>query len=202
MRIRFLACIVLPAILALAGCQSTSSNYGMVTSETTVARLSICHTFDCRLRATLRLTGADARRFASIMDAGKGSAQAERRAAASAIAYFETRAGQTIGVRDAAKSDITQSGEIGQMDCIDESTNTHTLLSYLESRGLIRHHKVEANVSRGLFVDGRYPHSTAVLSERSGGRRWAVDSWYEPMGGKPDIMPLDQWKTRGVMGER
>ena len=52
-----------------------------------------------------------------------------------------------------------------------------------------------------LDVDGRYPHSTAVLSEK-GGTRWAVDSWYEPMGGKPDVMPLDQWKSRGVMGER
>ena len=37
---------------------------------------------------------------------------------------------------------------------------------------------------------------------KKGGTRWAVDSWYEPMGGKPDVMPLDQWKSRGVMGER
>jgi hypothetical protein len=117
------------------------------------------------------------------------------------VAYFETRAGQAIGVRDTAKSTLAQSGRMGQMDCIDESTNTRTLLLYLQGRGFLRHHNVESNVSRGFFADGRYPHSTAVVSEK-GGPRWAIDSWYEPMGGKPDIMPLDQWKTRGVMGER
>lgn len=196
----------LAAVLAIiapltAGCVSTSSNYSSVKKETTVSKLSVCHGFDCRNRTTLPLTSADAGRFASIMAGGKGSSKAERQAVASAVAYFETRAGQAIGVRDTAKSSLAQSGRMGQMDCIDESTNTRTLLLYLQGRGLIRHHRVESNVSRGVFVDGRYPHSTAVLSEKAGAR-WAIDSWYEPMGGKPDIMPLDQWKSRGVMGER
>ena len=195
-----LAVLALAAPLA-AGCTSTSSNYSSVKKETTVSKLAVCHGFDCRNRTTLSLSAADTNRFASIMAGGKGSAKAERQAIASAVSYFETRAGQAIGVRDRAKSSLAQSGRMGQMDCIDESTNTRTLLLYLQGRGFIRHHRVESNVSRGVFVDGRYPHSTAVLSE-NGGARWAIDSWYEPMGGKPDIMPLDQWKSRGVMGER
>lgn len=199
-RFSLFAVLVLALPLA-AGCVSTSSNYSAVKKETTVSRLSVCHGFDCRNRTTLALTSADGKRFASIMAGGKGSATAERQAIGSAVAYFETRAGQAIGVRDTAKSTIAQSGRMGQMDCIDESTNTRTLLLYLQGRGLIRHHRVESNVSRGMFVDGRYPHSTAVLTEQ-GGTKWAVDSWYEPMGGKPDIMPLTQWKSRGVMGER
>lgn len=189
------------ALPLAAGCTSTSSNYSAVKKETTVSKLSVCHGFDCRNRTTLALSAGDAGRFASIMARGKGSAKAERQAIAAAVAYFETRAGQAIGVRDTAKSTLAQSGRMGQMDCIDESTNTRTLMLYLQGRGLIRHHRVESNVARGVFVDGRYPHSTAVLSEK-GGTRWAVDSWYEPMGGKPDVMPLDQWKSRGVMGER
>jgi len=184
-----------------AGCTSTSSNYSAVKKETTVSKLSVCHGFDCRNRTTLALSAGDANRFASIMARGKGSANAERQAVSSAVAYFETRAGQAIGIRDTAKSSLAQSGRMGQMDCIDESTNTRTLLLYLQGRGLIRHHWVESNVSRGFFADARYPHSTAVLSEK-GGARWAIDSWYEPMGSKPDVMPLDQWKSRGVMGER
>lgn len=193
--------VVLATLPFAAGCVSSSSNYSAVEKETTVSKLAVCHGFDCRSRTSLSLTGADAGRFSAIMARGKGSAAAERRAIASAVGYFETRAGQAIGVRDGAKSDITQSGRIGQMDCIDESTNTRTLMLYLQGRGLLRHHRVESNVSRGFFADGRYPHSTAVLAEK-GGQRWAIDSWYEPMGGKPDIMPLDRWKSRGVMGER
>lgn len=118
-----------------------------------------------------------------------------------AIAYFEQRSTQKIGIKDEPKSDITQSGRMGQMDCIDESTNSRTVLLYLQSRGLLKHHSVLGNVSRGFFADGRYPHSTAVVQEK-GGQKWAVDSWYEPAGGEPDIMPLSEWQRRGVMGER
>ena len=60
----------------------------------------------------------------------------------------------------------------------------------------MKHHKVERNVSRGYFLDRRYPHFTAVVSDPAG-VRWVVDSWYKPMGGAPDIMLLEQWKLRG-----
>lgn len=188
-------------LTSLAGCTSVSSNYGGVVKQTNSARLMVCHGFDCRNQTKLDLTHADSLRFASIMAKGAASAASERSAIATAVSYFEDRAGQAIGVRDTAKSTIAQSGRMGQMDCIDESTNTRTLLLHLEGRGLLKHHKVERNVSRGFFADGRYPHSTAVARDKAG-KKWAVDSWYEPMGGPPDIMPLSEWQTRGVMGER
>lgn len=186
---------------ALAGCSSSSSNLTAEMVKPSADRIYVCHGFDCRRKSKLELTGADSARFASIMAGGRGSAAAERAAVSKAVQYFEDRAAMTIGVRDKPKSDITQSGQMGQMDCIDESTNTRLLLLHLQGRGLLKHHKVEGNVSRGAFVDGRYPHSTAVLRDKQG-KQWAVDSWYEPMGGPPDIMPLAEWQQRGVMGER
>ena len=60
------------------------------------------------------------------------------------------------------------------MDCVDEATNTHALLVYLAKRGMLKHHKVERNASRGHFIDGRYPHWTAVISDPKG-VTWAVD---------------------------
>lgn len=185
----------------LAGCTSFSSNYSAEMKKVDSARLIVCHGFDCRNKTTLALSSADSARFAAIMARGRASPVAERAAISSAVRYFETRAGHTIGIRDTAKSTIAQSGRRGQMDCIDESTNTKSLLLYLANRGLLKHHKVLSNVTRGFFADGRYPHSTAVVQERSGAK-WAVDSWYEPMGGAPDIMPLAEWQSRGVMGER
>lgn len=194
--------IAVAALAGLAaGCTSSSSNLSSVKANTTASRLVVCHGFDCRRQTKVELSGGDAGKLASIMGGGAGSARAERDAVRSAVKYFENRAGQTIGVRDEPKSDITQSGLMGQMDCIDESTNTRTLLLYLQGRGLLRHHKVMSNVSRGFFADGRYPHSTAVLQDKAGAK-WAIDSWYEPMGGAPDVMPLAEWQRRGVMGER
>lgn len=188
-------------LATLAGCTSVSSNYSPEVTETSSARLVVCHGFDCRRQTKLDLTSADARRFAALMGKGARSAEAERAAVSEAVRHFENRAGQVIGVRDGPKSTIAQSGRIGQMDCIDESTNTRTLLLYLQGRGLLKHHSVEGNVSRGFFADGRYPHSTAVLRDK-GGTKWAIDSWYEPMGGPPDIRLLAEWLQRGVLGER
>lgn len=118
-----------------------------------------------------------------------------------AVQYYENRAARAVGVPDRAKSNAGQWRKQGQMDCIDESTNTRTFLIYLERRGLLKHHTVQRNVTRGFLIDRRYPHSTAVLQEKSG-EKWTVDSWYAPAGGAPDIMKLSRWLTRGVMGVR
>ena len=83
-----------------------------------------------------------------------------------------------IGVRDRAEGgDFGASHIKGQMDCIDESTNTRGFLLYLAERGLLKFHKVGRNVSRGFFVDGRYPHLTAIIIDpgrHEMGRRFLV----------------------------
>ena len=165
------------------------------------AKLTACYAYGCRAMAKIPVTEGVSKKFAAIMAGGTRSPEAERAAVSKAVQYFENLSVSAIGARDLPKSPIVASGEKGQMDCIDESTNTRHVLLYLQSRGLLKHHKVQGNVSRGLFLDGRYPHWTAVLSDPQG-KRWAVDSWYEAAGGPPDIVTLDSWRTRGVMGER
>lgn len=189
------------AIFGLSGCLSESSNYTASLSAPPTETVVACHGFNCRMRTRVAFTIGDVANLSSIMEKGAASPDAERAAVSKAVQYFEERAAKTIGVRDEGKSDITESGRRGQMDCIDESTNTRSLLVYLDSHKLLRHHKVLRNVSRGMLVDGRYPHSTAVLRDPAG-QKWAVDSWYEPSGGAPDIMSLEAWLKRGVMGQR
>jgi hypothetical protein len=160
-----------------------------------------CYGYGCRTRATFNITQEMSDRFASIMNEGKASAEAERQAIRNAIAYYEDLSAARIGARDEPKSPVAASGKLGQMDCIDEATNSKHVMLYLQARGLFAYHQVQPNTSRGLLLDGRYPHWTALIKD-SNGKKWAVDSWYEPAGGKPDIVPLDYWRTRGVMGER
>ncbi len=132
------------------------------------------------------------------MASGAESPAAERQAIGRSVSYFENRTRQVTGVTDQRKSKLGAAHVKGQMDCIDKSTNTRTLLKYLESHGLLRYHDVMMNASRGFFVDGRYPHSTAVIRDASG-TKWVVDSWYAPMGGAPDILPLSDWLPRGFL---
>lgn len=185
-------------VSALAGCVATP---GASLAPTAPARIDICHGYGCHYRTALNLGAADAARFAQIMASGVASPAAERQAVSRAVQYFEGRATQAIGIRDRPKSDFGKARERGQMDCVDESTNTRALLLYLERRGMLRHHTVAGFVQRGFLFDGRYPHATAVLNAADG-TRWAVDSWFEAGGGAPDIMPLSEWMKRGVMGER
>jgi hypothetical protein len=160
--------------------------------------LDVCHGYGCAFRSKLRLTEADETRFDAVMAAARKSPSAERAAMSEAVRYFENRTRQVTGVVDQPKSKLGASGVRGQMDCIDESTNTRTLLKHLEKRGLLKHHSVAMIASRGFLVDGRYPHSTAVIRDASG-VKWAVDSWYAPMGAAPDILRLSDWLPRGFM---
>jgi len=162
--------------------------------------IHVCHGYGCWFRASLALDAADARRFAAILAAGRRSPAAERAAISDAVRHFERRAFDVIGIRDEPRSRFGASGQPGQMDCIDESTNTRALLLYLAERNLLRHHTVGSVASRGFLIDGRYFHSTAVIRD-TGGNEWAVDSWYAPMGGAPDILPLSEWKVQGLSSQ-
>lgn len=190
-------------LLPLAGaCTSVSSRYSATLGTVSASHMTVCHGYNCHFRTPLALSPDNMNAIAQIMAEGTGSAAAEREALRKAIGYFEDRAGDVIGVRDRAQSLLNEGGTIGQMDCIDKSTNTRSFMLLLQKQGLLKYHAVQGNVSRGFFLDARYPHSTAVLKEKASGRLWAVDSWYEPMGGKPDVLPLAKWQARGVAGKR
>jgi hypothetical protein len=199
---RFLAHAAAVAFVCFAmGSALAAGEYAAKTTKAGTTRINICHGFGCHFRSGLELGIADGKRFSRIMAAGASSPKAERAAVSKAVRYYEDRGAGVIGIRDRPKSDASQYHRRGQMDCVDESTNTRSLLLYLEKRKLLKHHTVDRNVTRGFLLDGRYPHATAVLRDRSG-KKWAIDSWYEPMGGPPDILPLSEWLKRGVMGVR
>ena len=52
-------------------------------------------------------------------------------------------------------------------------------------------------VARGFFLDGRYPHATAVLAESAvpatPRTQWAIDSWPTANAEPPVIQRLDRW---------
>jgi hypothetical protein len=192
-----LGVLLFPAIAA--GCSSVPDrSSGLVVGYAMPKQIDICHGYGCAYRAKLRLDASDGERFRNIMAAGAASPAAERAAISKADQYFEERAYTATGLRDRPEAEVAGAAR-GQMDCVDESTNTNSLLVYLAERGLLRHHKVEKRVTRGFLLDGRYPHWTAVISDPAG-VRWVVDSWYAPMGGAPDIIPLSEWKPRGFLG--
>jgi hypothetical protein len=160
----------------------------------TTASVIVCHGFGCTHRTEIGLGSGDRARLATLLAAGRASAEAERRAIATAVVWFDRRVGPQAGTtrRIARAGVMTQTGP-GQMDCIDTSRNATSLFLILDQLRLLRHHQVEGPVARGYLLDGRGLHATAVLRETPSGKKWAVDNWTRNYGESPDVMPLEKW---------
>lgn len=122
-------------------------------------------------------------------------ARAERRSIARAIGAIERCAGrQTPTWNDRARG-TNHAGDPGQMDCVDESTNTTNYLWMLWHEGLLRYHAVEAPRWRMQYVLFD-PHRTAVVREVATGQLWAVDSWVRDNGEEPDVQRIESWRRK------
>ena len=165
-------------------------------SPPSIDSVDICHGFGCKYRDELGLTSADRATLAKLMAGGKASAAAERRAVAAAGAWFDRRMGPVAGTTGhVARANRAYMFDKRQMDCVDSSRNTTSLLLVLEQLKLLRHHEAAEPVARGYLIDGRPPHVTAVLVEKATGTEWSVDSWTRAYGQAPEIMTLALWKT-------
>ncbi len=112
---------------------------------------SVCHGYECHYRTKVTLTAKDEQRIRNLLHNGSRSADGERKALRTAVAIFEQRSTAAIGVRDKPRMQFGKARIKGQMDCIDESTNTDSFLRYLQSRGWLKHHTVARRTSRGVF---------------------------------------------------
>ncbi|WP_157019175.1 hypothetical protein [Mesorhizobium xinjiangense] len=193
--------VFVPLLAAvLAGCNTHSSNYEDVAANSSTQSFAVCSGFDCYWRTKVPVTRRDANRYAAIMAAGRSSPDAERKAVAKAVVYFEKSNAAFLGHTDTPMSQFRNAGKKGEMDCIDEGTNTQSLLRYLDRRGLLRHHSAGPTITRGFILDGQFPHVTAVLIEENG-FRWSVDSWPTEVGQEPEIMSVEQWVKNGDLAE-
>jgi hypothetical protein len=158
-------------------------------------RIVACHGYGCSRRMEMVMDEGLMSRVGTALRAGRGSPEAERRAVSEVVRAYTAHLAASFGSDpDLPRSPPHLSGVAGQMDCVDETANTTSLLLVLEAQGWLVHHRVERPQSRGLFIDGRYPHVTAIVAEKRTGREWAVDPWARAPGQRPDILPLERWR--------
>jgi hypothetical protein len=182
-----------PSAAAAQTPQSWYGDQGFVAPDG--IRIVACHGYGCARRMPVSLDVALLGRMGAILKGGRGSPEAERRALRAAVAAYTAYLAASFGGKpDEPRSPPGMSGMQGQMDCVDEATNVTSLLLVLQDQGLLAHHRVERPQSRGLFIDGRYPHVTAIVAERRNGREWAVDPWSRAPGQAADILPLERWQ--------
>ena len=171
--------------------------------------VTVCSAYGCQKRTKVRLTRADTRQIASLMAKTKNAntPHEERRAVAYAVAWLERRAGEETGTSaDKPGMQFNASGDSTQQDCVDEATNTTSYLMFLQSRGLLKHHTVDAPMAKGNLLRGTlrgtpvayWPHWTAVLKENDDGQRYAVDSWIYENGENPAVVKIEDWYIKDI----
>jgi hypothetical protein len=155
-----------------------------------------CHGYGCEFQTPIPIDDADLaalqRIFAGHAAGHPASAADERLAIGEAVRWWERKASPLLGGPPRQHgSDIGHAHHPGATDCIDEATNSTTILVILERHGFLKHHTVQRPESRGIIVNA---HSTAIIHE-IGGEDWAVDMWMHNMGELPDIMTEKRWMS-------
>ncbi|MFW5450729.1 MAG: hypothetical protein ACKE9I_03930 [Methylophagaceae bacterium] len=153
---------------------------------------SICHGHTCNKFAFISLRHTQWKTIEALFIPNAIEPQQEREQIKRAIALLEKLTGEQAGTdRDRAQN-FTDQGLNGQLDCIDEATNSTVYLRLLFDSGLLKFHRQASRTSRGGLIS---PHNTATIIENSSNIRYAVDSWFGDNGQNPAIIPLNLWQS-------
>lgn len=181
------------ALLLLPGCAGVPPNTVPADPLPSRQAIPVCSGYGCRIVDTVSLGDVEWRAVRTVFEPRAHAAADERRQIARAIALIERFIGpKTDTVHDKGGT-FPGLFQDGQMDCIDESTNTTLYLRLLAADGLMRWHDVGPDATRGYFLFG-WPHTTATLHEKPSGAAYAVDSWFFDNGAEPVIISLGQWR--------
>jgi hypothetical protein len=188
------------AALFLSSCAGAGNYHAYLEGKrlppATLESFPHCHGYGCVVVDNVTLSKTDWKAIEKTFTPKPKSAEEERARIARAIGVFETRVGAITGTGEDERGTFRKTGR-NQHDCVDESTNTTIYLALLQQKGLLRFHDVGAPTSRVPVIHymGRWPHQTAVISEKTGGASFAVDSWFHDNGEDAEIAPLDVWKS-------
>jgi hypothetical protein len=178
-------------VLLLTGCASSPGQLPAV--DASYDGFPHCHGHGCASVSRVRLSDPERQQIRALMQPKAATPADERRRIQLAIAQLEKLAGSRTDTEVDRGGTFAAVGRSGQLDCIDESSNTRVYLHLLYDDDLLAWHQPAGLAHRGLLLVGGWPHTTAVIRERSSGAVFAVDSWFLDNGEPPFIVSLASW---------
>lgn len=153
--------------------------------------LVYCTEHGCQSRKVLTFTSAQWQSITSAFKRPANSAQEEREKLSIAISEFEKIGGAYTGTEhDQARTSFVNAD---QLDCIDETINTLSLIMVLEGENILRYHVIGNPAGRGGLFD--WPHYASTIVEKKSGKQFVVDSWMYGNGKPATILPLPVWQA-------
>jgi len=165
--------------------------------------ITVCHAYSCKMQTPYTFSQKDLAEIRAVMARTKkaDTPYEERRAVAYAIAHIEVKVGKKLGIKDRAGMQFSASGDPEQLDCVDVATNTTSYLLVMQANGMLKHHTVDATMSKENLAKGfaqldpvkYWPHWSAILKENKSGQKWAVDRWPFDQGENPAVVKVEEW---------
>ncbi len=189
--------IILFLPLLLVGCVSPAGlNMGQYPDpQATPSDFIYCYGYGCSKQLRVGLHKKEWRHIEKILRSPRTAAQ-EREKIAKAIARIEQWTGELAGTSDdQAKAPLFRRS-YQELDCIDETLNTHKYLTFFEQAGLLTFHRVGQPVFKGSLFSGTYPHNSASIIEIKTQQEFTVDSYVHANGKEPVIRTLKDWRAR------
>jgi hypothetical protein len=160
-------------------------------------RFAICKNFGCKNTDEVEFSPSHWQKIETLFSVSAASPVQERLVIARAIAETERLVGLMTDTSLDKGGNIDGIGLPGQMDCVDESTNTTAYLHALAGHGLLRWHTVGERAYRRPRVFDQ--HWSATIKTLGGAQTWTVDSWFLDNGKQPFIQPLEDWKRKAAL---
>jgi hypothetical protein len=158
-------------------------------------QIPLCYEYSCKIETTFKLSDSQWQQLKNLFVPPAKSAKSERNKIRQGIQWLEQWAGeQSPTFRDKAKNYQPDAIRPGQLDCIDETTNSTTYMTLFSEQGWLLFHQVKIFVQRneGFFLG----HYGAQIYDTQSKEYYAVDSWLLDNGEKPFIQKLDDWKSK------
>lgn len=153
-------------------------------------RIYICHGHGCNAIDKFTFNRNDLKHLKSLMTKSDSAVQ-ERKNLSKAVAWFENRVCSTSKTcTDHAGGTYMSSGDPTQLDCVDEATNTTSLMLVMQKYKMFKFHKVvEPSVKMSI-----QPHWFSSIEELSTKQVWGVDSFFSENGQEPWIDKVEVMK--------
>ncbi len=164
-------------------------------STPTMKNFPHCQNYGCAVVKKVQLNQTEWNTIERAFGKKAKDAEQEREKIAKTIGVFEQVVGPITHTEDDREGTFLETGD-GQLDCVDESTNTMVYMMLLQEAGLIRFHDIEQPQVRYPLLSGRgWMHQTAVITDKKTGGKFAIDSWYEDNGRAAYVVPLEEWRN-------
>ena len=164
----------------------------------TLDAIPVCYDFGCKHRSTVSLSADEWQQISGWFHPAAASSEEERQQIKQAIGWMEVIIGRHTPTHKDIAFDLPISQQDttglfpGQQDCIDEAVNTTTYLRLLELEGQLTHHTVIEQAYRSAVLD---QHWAGQIRELGTGKRYVVDSWFQPNGFLPIIQDSADWEN-------